>query len=197
MAIKLYSLGETTQMALHYDPIRIKRLTISSSCTEDDIILFWDLHLIALHISFSLASLSLILPWDPVRSMRRAAAHWSPLSVSGQWIQPHSALSVCLESTRAVTGRFSLLSRNIRPLLGEQWQAIFVDPAGSPPRRWKDVRYLDNMWHTIWDPDIQDVQRRCFIWPMSDGFAQKLKRWVTVCESVRSVKAMLSLNKYS
>lgn len=120
MAIKLCSLRETTQMVLHYDPIRIKRLAISSSSTEDDIILFRDLHLITLHISLSLplSPHPLILPWDPVRSMRRAAAHWSPLSVSGQWIQPHSALSVCLESTQAVRGCFSLPSLNIHPVLG-------------------------------------------------------------------------------
>lgn len=68
MAIKLCSLRETTQMALHYDPIRIKSLAISSSCTEEDIILFWDLHLIALHISFSLASLPLSLSDSPLRS---------------------------------------------------------------------------------------------------------------------------------
>ena len=57
MAIKLCSLREITQMALHYDPIRIKRLAISFSCMENGIILFQDLHLTSLHICLSLASL--------------------------------------------------------------------------------------------------------------------------------------------
>lgn len=43
-------------MALHYDPIGTKRLTISSSCTED-IILFRNLHLIVQHIAFAQISL--------------------------------------------------------------------------------------------------------------------------------------------
>lgn len=54
------------------------------------------------------------------------------------------------------------------------------------------------MWSTIWDPEIQDVQWHCFIWPMSHGLMHKLQRWITLRESVRSNTSTLShiSNKY-
>lgn len=80
----------------------------------------------------------------------------------------------------------------------EQWQAIFVDSPGPQLGHWIDVRYWNNMWSTIWDPEIQDVQWHCFIWPMSHGLMHKLQRWITLCQSVRSHTSTLShiSNKY-
>lgn len=156
-------------MALHYDPIRIKRLAISSSCTED-IILFRDLR----HISFSLASLS----DSPLRSCsfyEKGCCTLIPTICVGSvdtatlstfcmpWVYPgcHGLLFPTIPE-------YSPSPRN------SDRQSLLTLP-GSPLQRWIVVRYLDNMWRTIRDPDIWHVQRCFFIWPKSDGFIQKLK----------------------
>lgn len=188
---------ETMQMALHHDPIRIKRLTISSSCTEDDIILFRDLHLIALHISFSLASLS----DSPLRSCsfyEKGCCTLIPTICVGS---VHEATLSTFCMPREYPGchrlRFLTMPENSPSPRSSDRQSLLTPP-GSLPRRWMDVRYLDNIWHTIWDPDIQDVQRRRFIWPMSDAFTQKLKGEYSVWISKISKRhsGMLLLNYY-
>lgn len=116
MAIKVYSVTETTQIASHYDPMTNKRLTISSSCSEDDIILFRDLHLIAPHIAFTLASLS----DSPLRSCsfyEKGGCTLIPSICVGS-VDTATLSTFCPESTQAVTGYFSLQSPHIHPLLG-------------------------------------------------------------------------------
>lgn len=92
--------SQKIQMASHNDPIRIKRLTISSSCAEDDIILVRDLHLIALDIPFSLASLS----DSPLRSCsfyEKGGCTLIPTICVGS-VDTATLSTFCLEST--VTG---------------------------------------------------------------------------------------------
>lgn len=160
-------------MALHYDPIRIKRLAISSSCTED-IILFQDLHLIAQHISFSLASLS----ESPLRSCsfyEKGCCTLIPTICVGS-VDTATLSIFCMPSEYpGCPGLHFPTIREYSPSPRNSGRQSLLTLPGSPAQHWIVVRYLDNMWHTIGDPDIQHVQRWSFIWLMSDGFMQRLK----------------------
>lgn len=134
-------------MALHYDPIRIKRLAISSSCAKD-IILFQDLHLIAQRISFSLASLS----DSPLRSCsfyEKGCCTLIPTICVGS-VDTATLSIFCMLSE--YPGCHGLLFPTIPEYSPSPWSSdrqSLLTLHGSPAQLWIVVRYLDNMWHTI------------------------------------------------